>query len=114
MIPEALPLEPAHQAVQPSTTKPSLPAPLSALPSAVAEVKRFQQSEQRARELQRANVMQAFLEATSSQLTHHGLLSLQQVLPLRLVHMGLETATFIQSFAAHWSRPIKMMIGVEC
>ena len=58
----------------------AVPEPaLAAAPATAEKVSDFQQSEQRARDLQRANVIQEFLESTSSQLTEHGLMCLHQV-----------------------------------
>ena len=59
-------------------TQEAVPEPVLA-PATAEKASDFQQSEQRARDLQRANVIQGFLESTSSQLTEHGLMCLHQV-----------------------------------
>ena len=43
------------------------------------DVHSYQQSEKRAREMQKASLIQAFFDRTSSQLTQHGLHCLHQV-----------------------------------
>jgi len=45
------------------------------------DVQAYKQSEKRAQEMQRATLIQAFFNRTSSQLTEHGLLALHQVTP---------------------------------
>ena len=53
---------------------------------AAAHEQEWQASEQQARNLQRANTIQAFLEATSTQLTQQGLLSLQEASSIIVAH----------------------------